>query len=250
MTLRAFGGTMKNKKKLTKKEVFEILDDVEKSFGSTLSKSEEARKSFLAKSEEADEEAKKAEEKKKEEEEKKKKEEEEKKEGDELEKCGQISKSEEGYTEEQFTKELDGLYGDMPITELQMHQEALNSAMVKHEQAEGEPMRKSEDFYKNELAARDEKIEKLEKSLESIVGGMNKFLGQGEDKAPEQKAATNLDYIAKSEGQGESSWTKDKIEKHLERISKSAETSAEDRASINEYYLEGRNVQSIEHLLK
>jgi len=243
-------------KKLSKSEVFSILDDVEATFATGLSKAG----SKLAKSEEycdSDEDK---------EEKKKKKEDEDGEEGEDMNKSEkgkehashdshELSKS-EGYTSEDFTTEVEELYSSMTKSERAIHANALNGVlnaahMAKSEENVGTSMQKSE----REVELEGQ-VETLSKSVDSLVGKLENVLGINSEVAPEGKAVMSMDYMTKSEGAngvqngGEIEITPETIKTKLTSLAKNESTSDEDRESINEYYCNGRNINAIKHLLK
>lgn len=235
-------------KKLNKNELFSIIQEVESEFSDVLSNI--ASQNILSKSEESEESEKdkkvKEDKKDKEEDYEEENEKEEDKEEDEEEDEEKMKKSEIDYSEEDFSQELNNLYTSMSKSELALHAESLQN-VLKSEKT----LNKSEQSVTLEevIAKKDEKIEGLEKSLDRLLSSFNKFIGN--DEAPASKAITSLDFVAKSEELNSKNidWTPQKIHAKLETLSKSSNTSRTDRESINDYYLNGKNLESIKHLL-
>jgi hypothetical protein len=222
---------MKNRNTLKKSEVFKILDEVEATFRDL------PKKARLAKSEDSEDE------------EKKKKEKEDK---EKMEKCGDMTKSEGEEvkahddqkiqkSEQGFQAEVENLYQAMSKSEIALHAQALQKVIG----FKPEPMQKSESALVEENAA-------LRKSMDELTEKLGSFFGVNQPaEAPKSKAITGYDYIAKSEGSApaQAQWTPELIGEKLTRLSKSSETTREDREAINEYYLGGKNVETIKHLL-
>lgn len=219
------------KKKLSKSEVFSILDDVEATFAAGLKKNAISR---MAKSEDEVKEEESEEEKEKKAKAKKEAEEKEEKKEDEVE---VMEKSED------FEVECKNLYKSMSKSELAIHLSALTSVVKPS---------KEESLNKSEISLKEENAV-LRKSMSEMTDKLTKFFGVAEAKsAPMAKAVTEIGYMAKSEATkaDEFVWDSRAITKKLEQISKSESTNSSDREAINSYYLEGRNVETIKHLLK
>jgi len=90
--------------------------------------------------------------------------------------------------------------------------------------------------------------ENLKKNFEAITEFLTKLVKKT---APEGKAITSLDVVAKSEGDGRKQLTKSEINAILLRKASDPSLQKSDREAINSYYLNGQvNVNSISHLLK
>lgn len=119
---------------------------------------------------------------------------------------------------------------------------------------EGVQMEKSEtspevELLKNEVAAEKAKTESLQKNLDAVSAFLTKLVEK--KVAPAGKAITSLDVIAKSEGSQESKeLSKVEIDSALSRKSQDPKLEKSDRDAINDYYLGGKNVEKIRHLLK
>jgi hypothetical protein len=69
--------------------------------------------------------------------------------------------------------------------------------------------------------------------------------------APQGKAITSLDVVAKSEGgQEEKTLSKGEIDTILSKKSQDPKLEKSDRDAINAFYLNGASINSISHLLK
>lgn len=119
---------------------------------------------------------------------------------------------------------------------------------------EGVQMEKSEntevELLKSEGLAKDAKIEGLQKSLDAVSAFITKLVEKRV--APQGKAITSLEVIAKSEGQGqdEKTLTKGEIDAALSKKSQDPKLEKSERDLINAYYLSGASINSISHLLK
>ncbi len=112
-------------------------------------------------------------------------------------------------------------------------------------------MGKSEDFdlLKSEVEAQKNKAETLQKTLDSVTEFLTKFVQK--TSAPQGKAVTSYDVIAKSEGVNETQpMTKSEILGILSKKASDPSLAKSDRDAINEFYLNNASVNSISHLLK
>ncbi|CAM6004813.1 unnamed protein product [Sphagnum balticum] len=119
--------------------------------------------------------------------------------------------------------------------------------------AEGVQMQKSEnadlELAKAETAAANAKVENLQKSLDAVSAFITKLVEKRV--APQGKAITSLDVIAKSEGtQEDKSLSKGEIDAKLLSKAQDPKLEKSDRDLINSFYLNGGSVNSISHLLK
>lgn len=112
--------------------------------------------------------------------------------------------------------------------------------------AEGMQMEKSE---KTEAELLKSENETLKKNFEAVQDFLTKLVKKT---APQGKAITSLDVVAKSEMLSkDESLSKEQIHKILDEKSKDPSLKKSDRDVMNSYYLTGQvNVNSISHLLK
>jgi hypothetical protein len=119
---------------------------------------------------------------------------------------------------------------------------------------EGVQMEKSEntaelELAKAETAAANAKVENLQKSLDLATQILTKMVEK--KAAPQGKAITSLDVVAKSEGFSESKeLTKGEVDAKLLAKSQDPKLEKSDRDLINAYYLNSGSINSISHLLK
>lgn len=118
---------------------------------------------------------------------------------------------------------------------------------------EGVQMEKSEntavELAKAETAAANAKAESLQKSLDLATQFLTKLVER--KVAPQGKAITTLEVVAKSEGfTEEKSLSKSQIDSKLLVKAQDPSLAKSDRELINAYYLNGGGVTSISHLLK
>lgn len=119
--------------------------------------------------------------------------------------------------------------------------------------AEGMQMEKSEnpevELLKSELAAEQAAKEDLKKNFEAVQEFLTKLVKKT---APQGKAITSLDVVAKSEAPKEDkSLTKGQIHEILKAKTAEPSLKKSDRDAINSYYLNNQvSVDSISHLLK
>lgn len=120
---------------------------------------------------------------------------------------------------------------------------------------EGVQMEKSEtnsevELLKSEIAAANAKTEGLQKSLDAVSAFLTKLVEK--KVAPQGKAITSLDVVAKSETtKEEKSFSKDEIDTILSKKAQDSKLEKSDRDKINNYCLNGKtDIDSIRHLLK
>lgn len=117
--------------------------------------------------------------------------------------------------------------------------------------ANGEKMNKSEDIelLKNELAAIKAENEGNKKNLDAVSAFLTKFVEK--TTPPPQKAITQIDTLKKSEdGSGESkTLSKSEVTEILNKKAQDPSLSRADREAMNEYYLNGAEIETISHLL-
>jgi hypothetical protein len=121
--------------------------------------------------------------------------------------------------------------------------------------AQGVQMEKSEnqelELLKGELADKTAKLEELQKNYGGVAEFLTRFVAATR-KAPEGKAITSLEPIAKSEGsQEDKTLTKAEVHSILCEKTKDPTLKKSDRDAINTYYDRGQvDIKSINHLLK
>lgn len=103
------------------------------------------------------------------------------------------------------------------------------------------------EILKSEVEAHKAKNAELQKSLDTVSEILTKLV----KKAPQGKAITALEQVAKSEGSTEEKQlTKSEITAILTKKSADPTLSKNDRDAINAYYINNTNVNTISHLLK
>jgi hypothetical protein len=123
------------------------------------------------------------------------------------------------------------------------HGKEINKSMEKSENT-------ATDLLKSELEAKEAELSQLKKNFDAVQEFLAKLVKKT---APQGKAITSLDVIAKSEiiSPAEKSLTKGEIHEVLKKKTSDPLLKSEDREVINKYYLSGQvNVNSISHLLK
>lgn len=155
------------------------------------------------------------------------------------------------YDEEDYV-EMDKMYASMTKSEVEAHYDSIK----KNIETEEVTMKKSEvetnDLHKSEIDAKDGEIVDLKKSLSKLTVAMTDFL---KGKAPQRKAVTNIEYVAKSE-----EVKKEEIKENLNELSKkeiSTRLTAKirngldksEREKINEFYNGDLKLDAIKHLL-
>lgn len=265
----------------TEKDLAKLIADVEKEFTAHLAKAEET---YLAKSEDSEDKEDKKEEKEEKPEEKheaKHDEEHEEKHDDHHEeehkeeheaKHDEKEEDEDHHDyDDEDMEHMEKMYRSMSKGEIKAHHGCIMKCMGKAEakpaemekakemekseaiEAHGDKMEKSEntelELLKSELESEKTKHEELKKNFEAV----QEFLGKLAQKtAPQGKAITSLDVIAKSEASVEEKpLTKGEIHEKLKSRSSDPTLKKSDRDAITSYYLTGQvNVNSISHLLK
>ena len=174
-----------------------------------------------------------------------------------------IEKSEESelsYDDEDFN-EMNKLYSSMTKAEAEAHYKSVKKALFGESSEAEEKIEKSEEIKteekeeliaKSEFEAVKEENDKLKKSIEDLTNAVKGF---NKNRAPSQKAITQIKYLSKSEGEEAEveeknleSLTKSEIAKKLsEQIRKGASSS--DKEKINQYYLDKTSIDTIKHLL-
>lgn len=265
----------------SEKDVAKLISDVEQAFTSQLAK---AKETSLAKSEDGEKDHKeepKHEEKPEHKEEAKhdgedKKEESEHHEEPKHEEHKEHDEKGHDYDEEDMAH-MEKMYRSMSKGEIEAHHGCIMKCMGKSEAKPAEMEKNEAEGHKNggEMSACEPKdgpgakegaapmekseVEVLKSELEDqkkMVEGFKQFLTKFVEKtskvAPQGKAITSLDVIAKSEMHTEEKkLNKSEIHKILSAKANSATLEKTDRDAINSYYLNGQlNVNSISHLLK
>jgi hypothetical protein len=101
---------------------------------------------------------------------------------------------------------------------------------------------------KSEFDAEKSKTAELQKKVDLATEFMAKLAAK--KSAPQGKAITSLDVIAKSEETKEDkSLAKSEVTSILAKKSADPALSEKDRAAINDYYLGSKNIQVVKHLL-
>lgn len=135
--------------------------------------------------------------------------------------------------------------GDMSMSKSET---AVTSVEVKAEIVKPEPNKELE-LLKSEIAAEKAKTEGLQKSLDAVSAFLTKLVEK--KVAPQGKAITSMDVIAKSENAPEDKvLTKGEIDAALSKKSMDPKLEKSERDLINAYYLSGASINSISHLLK
>lgn len=253
------------RKTYSKEEFQAMVADLESEFMNLL-KSEQEAAQLLAKSEEAPEEEEKKEEKEESKEESKAKaESEDKKEESEAEDKKDEEKKEEekkeddeshGYDEEDL-EEMHKLYSSMSKGELKAHKDSIEKCWMAKcgemtQMAKSEAASAQHDvsaLLKSELESIKKENETLKKNLEGLVAAINTYITKKQ--APVRKAITDIEFVKKSEeGNVEKKLTKSEIDAILIKKAQDPNTSPQDRAAINSFYLTNAGVDKIAHLLK
>jgi hypothetical protein len=174
--------------------------------------------------------------------------------------------SEFNYDDEDFN-EMNKLYGSMNKAEAEAHYKSVKKALfgeeiqaeevkeveTKIEKSEPEVTEVKEDLIaKSEFEAVKEENDKLKKNIEDLTSAIKVF---NTNRAPAQKAITQIKYLKKSEVEeveesvaNIENLSKSEIAKKLsEQIRKGA--SSNDKEKINQYYLDKTSIDTIKHLL-
>ena len=166
------------------------------------------------------------------------------------------------YDEEDYG-EMDTMYASMNKAEQAAHYasicKSLSIEVTPSNEESNTDMKKSEtetnDLHKSELASKDVEIGDLKKSIETLTTAMSKFV---KARAPQRKAVTNIEYIAKSEGdvkkseeksEDVSKLSKSEISKRLSAKIRSGELKKSERDQITNYYDNTIKFDKIKHLL-
>lgn len=238
--------------KYTDEQIANLLKEVEVSFAQSLKKSEEAPE---AKEDEGSDEDKKedADEAKDEPAESKEDEgsDEDKKEdaAEAKDESKDESKDQDFDYDDEDMDELHKMYASMGEKEKAAHHGALKKALGledKTEQPVAPDMQKSEEasLAKAEITSLQAKNAELQKSLDAVT----KFLDTLNKSVPQRKSITSVDYIQKSEESKEVS--SEQVDVILQKKVRDSSLSKSDRDAINTYYLNGKSIETIKHLLK
>lgn len=167
---------------------------------------------------------------------------------------------------------MDKMYMSMSKPELHDHHDSVRKALDSHGMQKcGEiSMSKSEDtknaapasidvkvediktnpeveILKSEVEAHKAKAEELKKNLDAV----QEFLTKLVKKVPQGKAITSYEQVAKSEGSGEvKEFSKSEVTAILAKKAADPSLTKSDRDAINAFYLNGANINTINHLLK
>lgn len=172
--------------------------------------------------------------------------------------------------DEKDMEHMHQMYASMSRGELKAHHDSVKRALDSHGSAKEEMnMSKSEDvkpvevtpeviavvspeteLLKSELEAQKAKTDGLQKSLDAVSAFLTKLVEK--KGAPQAKAITSYDTIAKSEGGGqeEKTLTRSEIDSILLKKSTDSKLEKSDRDAINAFYLADAGINTISHLLK
>jgi hypothetical protein len=165
------------------------------------------------------------------------------------------------------------MYASMSKGELKAHHDAIKKTLdgmcggeMAPAPAAAAPMAKSEEtavavevkpeviqpaqdveLLKSEVEAKTAKIAELQKNLELVTEFVTKLAKKS---APQGKAITHLETIAKTEVKEEKELSKSEITTILAKKAADPSLSKSDRDAINAYYLTGASINKINHLLK
>jgi len=106
------------------------------------------------------------------------------------------------------------------------------------------------ELLKSEVESQKSKADGLQKSLDAVSEFLTKLVQK--TSAPQGKAITSYDAIAKSEGSApeEQTLTKSEITARLNKKAADPSLSQNDRSAINDFYFNETSINSISHLLK
>ena len=233
--------------KYTDEQIFNLLKEVDVAFGDLLKKSEDVQDDSDKEDEvegSAEDKAEDAQEDKAEDAQEDKAEAEDKQE-----------QPSQDYDDEDL-EELHKMYSSMDDKEKTHHLNALKKALgLEDASAQQAPieMAKSEEIVKkdeeialakSEISSLQAKNEELKKNMEAV----SKFLETLKTSVPQRKSVTSVDYIQKTEDTKELSL--EQVDKVLSAKVKDSSLSKSDRDAINSYYLSGKSIETIKHLLK
>jgi hypothetical protein len=126
------------------------------------------------------------------------------------------------------------------------HGDKINVGLHK---SEGNMEKTELELVKSELEAQKAKGEGLQKNLDAVTAFLTKLVEK--KVAPQGKAITSMEVIAKSENTVEEKvLTKGEIDAALGKKSMDPKLEKSERDLINAYYLSGASINSISHLLK
>lgn len=245
--------------KYNEQDMAALISEVEAQFAEHLAKAEAGNEESLQKSEEIEEIVEQAQEAV------------EASEQEEVQKSETSEEVEFDYDEEDIA-EMDKMYASMSKSEAQAHFESIRRALgedsseevvekdeeVMAKSEETEKVSEGEELLKSELDSVKKENEELKKSFENLTQALTKFVKKGSS-APKQKAITRIEYIAKSEDEGQetadkkevdvNSLSKTEVSKILSEKIKDGKLEKSDREKINQYYLEDGSIENIKHLL-
>ena len=145
------------------------------------------------------------------------------------------------------------IYKSMSKGELKVHHGSICKALERAEPSKAPAeLCKSEqnpeiELLKAEVETHKAKNEELKKSLDTVAEILTKLIKKT---APQGKAITSLEAIAKSEATEEKPLTKGEVTAILAKKAADSSLSKSDREAINAFYLSGATINSISHLLK
>jgi hypothetical protein len=162
---------------------------------------------------------------------------------------------------------LHKMYSSMNKAELKVHHDSVRSAldkcgmakcgdmsMEKSEKevsfeipAEFTKVQEENTLLKSEVESYKTKADSLQKNLDAVKEFLTKFV---QKTAPKGKAITSLEVVQKSEIKEEKPFNEQDIKSILAKKAAEPTLSKSDREAINDYYLKGKNINIISHLLK
>lgn len=151
--------------------------------------------------------------------------------------------------------ELHKMYSTMGQKEKQAHLDSLHKALgVVAKQPEAQEMAKSEELAKKEetyalIKSENDTLKAKNEELQKNMEVVKNFLATVQKSVPQRKSIESLDFVKKSEDQ-EKVLSKNEIDELLLKKVKEATLSKSDRVAIDNYYLNGKSVETIKHLLK
>jgi len=219
--------------KYTDEQITNLLKEVEVAFSASLKKSEEAP---VEKEDEDSEEDKKED-------------------AQEAQDKSPESQEQDFDYDDEDLEELHKMYSSMGQKEKDAHHNALKKALGLEDKSVEQPvdMQKSEELAKRneevslakaEISSLQAKNAELQKNFDAVA----KFLETLNKSVPQRKSVTSIDYIQKSEESKELS--NEQVEQVLAKKVKDSSLSKSDRDAINAYYLNGKSIETIKHLLK
>lgn len=224
-------------------ELAALISEVEKEFTDHLNKAEAEQEHKITKSEDVDVQASQEE---------------------------VVEKTEEFDYSNEDVQEMDGLYASMSKSEKEAHYQSVKKALFGNEKElgqmeksekvvvkkeESDLMKSANEALKTQLEKAEKDNEELKKSFSDLIKKLNGFVGKS---APKQKAITKIEYVAKSEDVVENKkedevdvtkLTKSEISTRLNEKIRNGVIKKSERELINAFYLEGKSIETIKHLL-